>query len=99
MRDSGSMYQPCLAFIVSPFDISSRKLDSRIQAFWVMPNLEHPAAYNIPMNVTFSVQRDSSLTEEILADMKQLSEFYSGAQDKLIMKDTWQESLTYVDKI
>jgi len=99
MRGSGSMYQPCLAFILSPFDRSSSSLDSQIQAFWVMPNLEHPAAYNIPMHVTFSIERDTSLTEEILADMKHLSEYYSGAQDKLNLKDKWKETITYLEKI
>ncbi|XP_005098419.2 MPN domain-containing protein [Aplysia californica] len=99
MRGSGSMYQPCLAFIVSPFEYTPGTLDSQIQAFWVMPNLEHPAAYNIPMLVSFSIQRDSSLTEDMLSDMKHLSEYYSGAQDKLILREQWKEAITFVEKI
>ncbi|KAH9489602.1 hypothetical protein Btru_036500 [Bulinus truncatus] len=99
MRGTGSMYLPCLGFIISPFEKLPPKPDSKIQAFWVMPNLEHPASVNIPMHVSYTVKRDSSLTEDLLSDMKNLTEFYSGALDKIHLKEHWGEAITYLDKI
>ncbi|XP_055869886.1 MPN domain-containing protein-like [Biomphalaria glabrata] len=99
MRGSGSMYLPCIGFILSPFEKLPPKPDSKIQAYWVMPNLEHPASFNIPMHVTYTVKRDSSLTEDLLSDMKNLTEFYSGALDKIHLKEHWGEAITYLDKV
>ncbi|BFZ15440.1 hypothetical protein BsWGS_18479 [Bradybaena similaris] len=99
MRGSGCMYLPCLGFIISPFEKLPPKPDSKIQSFWVMPNLEHPASYNIPMHVSYSIVRDSSLTEDLLSDMKQLTEFYRLAVDKVNLKEHWGEAITYKDKI
>ncbi|CAL1535375.1 unnamed protein product [Lymnaea stagnalis] len=99
MRGSGSMYLPCLGFIVSPFEKFPPKPDSKIQAFWVMPNLEQPTSYNIPMHVSYTTRRDSSLTEDLLSDMKNLTEFYSGAVDKVNLKEHWGEAITYLDKV
>ncbi|CAG5132840.1 unnamed protein product, partial [Candidula unifasciata] len=99
MRGSGSMYLPCLGFIISPFEKLPPKPDSKIQSFWVMPNLEHPASYNIPMHISYSVVRDSSLTEDLLSDMKHLTEFYRLAVDKVNLKEHWGEAITYKDKI
>ncbi|XP_059175275.1 MPN domain-containing protein-like isoform X2 [Physella acuta] len=98
MRGSGSMYLPCIGFIVSPFEKFPPKPDSKIQAFWVMPNLEHPTSFNIPMYVSYAIRRDSSLTEDLLTDMKRLTEFYSGALDKVHLKEHWGEAITYMDK-
>uniref|UniRef100_A0A2C9LNH0 MPN domain-containing protein n=1 Tax=Biomphalaria glabrata TaxID=6526 RepID=A0A2C9LNH0_BIOGL len=70
MRGSGSMYLPCIGFILSPFEKLPPKPDSKIQAYWVMPNLE-----------------------------KNLTEFYSGALDKIHLKEHWGEAITYLDKV
>ncbi|RUS78538.1 hypothetical protein EGW08_013716 [Elysia chlorotica] len=99
MRGSGAIYLPCVGFILSPFEKFPPKQDSKIQAYWVMPNLEHPTSFNIPMHVTHSVVRDVSLTEDLLADMKALCEFYSGAVDKIRLREQWGEAITYLDKI
>ncbi|KAK3795631.1 hypothetical protein RRG08_025682 [Elysia crispata] len=99
MRGSGAIYLPCVGFILSPFEKFPPKQDSKIQAYWVMPNLEHPTSFNIPMHVTHSVVRDVSLTEDLLADMKSLCEFYSGAVDKIRLREQWGEAITYMDKI
>ncbi|GFO12957.1 mpn domain protein [Plakobranchus ocellatus] len=69
MRGSGAIYLPCVGFILSPFEKFPPKQDSKIQAYWVMPNLEHPTSFNIPMHVTYSVVRDLSLTEDLLSDL------------------------------
>ncbi|GFS09548.1 MPN domain-containing protein [Elysia marginata] len=99
MRGSGAIYLPCVGFILSPFEKFPPKQDSKIQAYWVMPNLEHPTSFNIPMHVTHSIVRDVSLTEDLLADLKALCEFYSGAVDKIRLRENWGEAITYLDKV
>ncbi|GFO13871.1 mpn domain-containing protein, partial [Plakobranchus ocellatus] len=59
----------------------------------------HPTSFNIPMHVTYSVVRDLSLTEDLLSDLKTLCEFYSGAVDRVRLREQWGEAITYMDKI
>ncbi|XP_014786249.2 MPN domain-containing protein [Octopus bimaculoides] len=39
MKGVGSVYHPCLGFIIAPYNKSSKKKESTFRAFWVMPPL------------------------------------------------------------
>ncbi|GAB1609105.1 hypothetical protein Ahia01_001195900, partial [Argonauta hians] len=100
MKGIGSVYHPCLGFIVAPYNKSSKKKESMFQAFWVMPPLvEQPMDYGIPMEIQYSVYQNPSLTEELLSEMKSLVDFYKGSPDVVRFSSIWHQSVTYLDKV
>lgn len=68
--DSDSSYTPCVGLICSPYDAFNSGLQSVLNAFWVMPPPEYrPYEYGKPMQMIYSVTRDSFLTQDLLLEM------------------------------
>ena len=68
--DNESSYLPCIGLICSPYDVSNESPESSYQSFWVMPPPEYrPYEYGRPMQMMFSVTRDSFLTQDLLLEM------------------------------
>jgi proteasome lid subunit RPN8/RPN11 len=68
--DNESSYLPCVGLICSPYDASNESPESSYQSFWVMPPPEYrPYEYGRPMQMMFSVTRDSFLTQDLLLEM------------------------------
>lgn len=66
-------YIPCIGLICSSFEDENTRPTSRYQAFWVMPPSEYkPNEYGRPMQMIYSITRDSFLTQDLLLDMVSL---------------------------
>ncbi|XP_019617595.1 PREDICTED: MPN domain-containing protein-like [Branchiostoma belcheri] len=100
MKGLGATYQPCVGFIVAPFPLSEPIVESAIQAFWVMPPPEHkPHEYGMPMSMNFTAIQDSYLTQDVVNEMKWVSDYYSGAPDFLFFKEPWHQDKTFLEKV
>lgn len=68
--------------------------------YMVMPPLDdQPSDYGIPMIVKYSLQKNLSVTEELLSEMKAVTDFYRGGPDWIKFRQSWQPTLTYLDKL
>lgn len=68
--ETESSYVPCIGFICSPYDEYNPGPGSSYQSFWVMPPNEYrPYEYGRPMQMLFSITRDSFLTQDLLLEM------------------------------
>ncbi|XP_041374935.1 MPN domain-containing protein-like [Gigantopelta aegis] len=100
MKGSGTTYHPCLGFIVSAFDIRPSKNDAVFQAFWAMPPPEqYPDGYGIPMKMKYSVYQNTSLSEELLAEIKKMTDFYRDAPDRVIFLEKWINNKPFIEKL
>ncbi|CAH1249846.1 MPND [Branchiostoma lanceolatum] len=100
MKGLGATYQPCVGFIVAPFHLTEPIVESTIQAFWVMPPPEHkPHEYGMPMSMNFTAIQDSYLTQDVVNEMKWVSDYYSGAPDFLFFKEPWHQDKTFLEKV
>ncbi|XP_078700614.1 MPN domain-containing protein-like isoform X1 [Branchiostoma floridae x Branchiostoma belcheri] len=100
MKGLGATYQPCVGFIVAPFPLSEPIVESAIQAFWVMPPPEHkPHEYGMPMSMNYTAVQDSYLTQDVVNEMKWVSDYYSGAPDFLFFKEPWHQDKTFLEKV
>lgn len=71
--ESDSSYIPCVGLICSPFDVWSEELASLYMAYWVMPPPEYkPHEFGRPMQMIYSIARDSFLTQDLLLEMVSL---------------------------
>ncbi|XP_071502799.1 MPN domain-containing protein-like [Diadema antillarum] len=100
LKGDGMSYQPCVALICAPYNLHKATKDSQMKAFWVMPPAEDKASlYGMPMDMTFSCQQDIFLTQEVLAEMKHLVEYYKDCSDMVQLKEKWFEGDTFLDKL
>ncbi|KAK3083491.1 hypothetical protein FSP39_024059 [Pinctada imbricata] len=100
MKGSGSTYYPCVGIIIAPYNRKRLKLESVMRMYMVMPPLEsEPSDYGIPMSVKYSTRQNPSLTEEVLGEMKELVDFYKDTPDWLKFRQSWQPSITFLEKI
>lgn len=68
--ESEASYTPCVALICSPYDQNNSGPESSMQLLWMMPPPEYrPYEYGRPMQMLFSVTRDSYLTQDLLLEM------------------------------
>lgn len=75
--DSDSSYTPCLGLICSPYDPQKPTMEADYLAYWVMPPPEHrPHEYGRPMQMIYSIAHDSFLTQDLLMEMRLISEYY-----------------------
>ncbi|XP_015910791.1 MPN domain-containing protein isoform X2 [Parasteatoda tepidariorum] len=75
--DSDSSYTPCLGLICSPYDTQRPSMEADYLAYWVMPPPEHrPHEYGRPMQMIYSIAHDSFLTQDLLMEMRLISEYY-----------------------
>ncbi|XP_071791843.1 MPN domain-containing protein-like [Asterias amurensis] len=101
MKGEGTVYQPCLAFVCSPFNLHKPNKESSLKAFWVMPQIEDRgrSCRGMPMTMNFNWQSDIFLTQETLLEMKYLVDFYKDGPDMVQFSDTWFKSDTFLDKL
>lgn len=68
--ESDSSYIPCVGLICSPFYKYNEDLAASFQIYWVMPPPEYkPVEYGKPMKMSYSISRDSFLTQDLLLEM------------------------------
>lgn len=100
MKGSGSNYFPCVGVIIAPYNRERTKKESACRMYMVMPPLDdQPSDYGIPMIVKYSLQKNLSVTEELLSEMKAVTDFYRGGPDWIKFRQSWQPTLTYLDKL
>lgn len=100
MKGSGATYFPCVGIITSPFHKVQSSLDSSYNMFMVMPPLEdEPSDFGVPMKVTYVLNQNNSVTEELLSEMKCLSDFYRRSSDGINFRHSWKTSITYIEKL
>ncbi|XP_054716920.1 MPN domain-containing protein-like [Uloborus diversus] len=82
--DSDSSYTPCLGLICSPYDPQKPSMEADYLAYWVMPPPEHrPHEYGRPMQMIYSIAHDSFLTQDLLMEMRLISEYYRSTGEAL----------------
>ncbi|KAF8773647.1 MPN domain-containing protein like [Argiope bruennichi] len=82
--DSDSSYTPCLGLICSPYDPQRPSMEADYLAYWVMPPPEHrPHEYGRPMQMIYSIAHDSFLTQDLLMEMRLISEYYRSTGEAL----------------
>ncbi|XP_031573970.1 MPN domain-containing protein-like isoform X2 [Actinia tenebrosa] len=93
-------HEPCIGMIVSPFDTYKPTKESTFRTFWVMqPSENNPDSLGVPMHVSFTVQQDQFLTEDLLNEMRWLWCFYKGSPDAIEFSNIWYGQQTYMDKV
>ncbi|XP_015792822.1 MPN domain-containing protein [Tetranychus urticae] len=98
--ENDSTYIPCIGLICSPYDDDNPRLTSRYQAFWVMPPNEFkPLEYGRPMQMTYSITRDSFLTQDLLLDMRLLAHYYIEGPDAIKFEEDYRKDKTYWHKL
>ncbi|EEC04660.1 MPN domain-containing protein, putative, partial [Ixodes scapularis] len=99
--ESDSSYTPCVGLICSPYVKDESCVDAKYLAYWVMPPPEHrPNEYGKPMQMMYNVAQDSFLTQDLLMEMRLLSEYYRGSPDSLnFCKDFEPHSISYWEKL
>ncbi|CAN7991165.1 unnamed protein product, partial [Ixodes hexagonus] len=99
--ESDSSYTPCVGLICSPYVKDESCVDAKYLAYWVMPPPEHrPNEYGKPMQMMYNVAQDSFLTQDLLMEMRLLSEYYRGSPDSLnFLKDFEPHSISYWEKL
>lgn len=100
LKGVGHTYQPCIGLICSPYNPDARQKESKIAAYWVMPPPETRVhEYGMPMTMHYDAVQDVFLSQDVLNEMQWVMDFFGKAPDKINFKDTWQHSLTFLDKI
>ncbi|XP_075733026.1 MPN domain-containing protein isoform X2 [Rhipicephalus microplus] len=99
--ESDSSYTPCVGLICSPYVKDESCVDAKYLAYWVMPPPEHrPNEYGRPMQMMYNVAQDSFLTQDLLMEMRLLSEYYRGSPDALnFCKDFEPHNISYWEKL
>ncbi|GFQ72333.1 MPN domain-containing protein [Trichonephila clavata] len=100
--DSDSSYTPCLGLICSPYDNQRPATEADYLAYWVMPPPEHrPHEYGRPMQMIYSIAHDSFLTQDLLMEMRLISEYYRSTGEALDFNTSFanQGSSTYWEKL
>ncbi|GFT58210.1 MPN domain-containing protein [Nephila pilipes] len=100
--DSDSSYTPCLGLICSPYDNQRPATEADYLAYWVMPPPEHrPHEYGRPMQMIYSIAHDSFLTQDLLMEMRLISEYYRSTGEALDFNNCFanQGSGTYWEKL
>ncbi|GFS30494.1 MPN domain-containing protein [Trichonephila inaurata madagascariensis] len=100
--DSDSSYTPCLGLICSPYDNQRPATEADYLAYWVMPPPEHrPHEYGRPMQMIYSIAHDSFLTQDLLMEMRLISEYYRSTGEALDFNNSFanQGSSTYWEKL
>nr|XP_022323367.1 MPN domain-containing protein-like [Crassostrea virginica] len=100
MKGSGSNYFPCVGVIIAPYNRERTKKGSACRMYMVMPPLDdQPSDYGIPMIVKYSLQKNLSVTEELLSEMKAVTDFYRSGPDWIKFRHSWQANTTYLEKL
>lgn len=99
--ESDSSYTPCVGLICSPYVKDESCVDAKYLAYWVMPPPEHrPNEYGKPMQMMYNIAQDSFLTQDLLMEMRLLSEYYRGSPDALnFCKDFEPHNMSYWEKL
>ncbi|XP_077543557.1 MPN domain-containing protein-like isoform X2 [Haemaphysalis longicornis] len=109
--ESDSSYTPCVGLICccdqsilsksTPYVKDESCVDAKYLAYWVMPPPEHrPNEYGKPMQMMYNIAQDSFLTQDLLMEMRLLSEYYRGSPDALnFCKDFEPHNMSYWEKL
>ncbi|XP_077997730.1 MPN domain-containing protein-like isoform X2 [Glandiceps talaboti] len=100
LKASGSpAVGPCLGAIIAPYDNQQPKKESSLRAYWVMAPDEVRFKNCTPMHIEYKCQVDTYLSQDILNEMKWLSDYYKGSPDMVRFSDMWHQSNTFMDKL
>ncbi|XP_074605480.1 MPN domain-containing protein [Brevipalpus obovatus] len=98
--DSDVNYIPCIGLICSSYEPENPRPTSRYQAFWVMPPSEYkPNEFGRPMQMIYSIARDSFLTQDLLLDMRLLAHYYTDGPDSVKFTEIFRDGLTNWEKL
>ncbi|XP_070570079.1 MPN domain-containing protein-like isoform X2 [Ptychodera flava] len=97
LKSLGSLQNPCIGAIITPYNLGQPQKESTLRAFWVMTPQEHKSG--IPMQIELKNQEDTYLSQDILNEMKWLSDYYRGSPDMIIFSEIWHQSNTFLDKL
>ncbi|GIY22590.1 hypothetical protein CEXT_436601 [Caerostris extrusa] len=68
----------------APYDNQRPSTEADYLAYWVMPPPEHrPHEYGRPMQMIYSIAHDSFLTQDLLMEMRLISEYYRSTGEAL----------------
>ncbi|KAI1291908.1 MPN domain-containing protein [Halotydeus destructor] len=91
--ENDSSYVPCVGLICSPYDAYNKGSQSTYQTYWVMPPPEYrPYEFGKPMHMTYSITRDSFLTQDLLLEMRLLAHFYVEGPDAIKFAEEFKEN-------
>lgn len=88
--------------IAAPYhDYDSKSLESNILSFWVTPPLENrPFEYGRPMLMSYTVNQNDKLEEDLKTDMKSVYEYYRKFKNEVInFNQNFRGDTKYIDKL
>lgn len=95
--------EPCVGFIISPYDPRHSSRDSVIKAYWIESvdgsGNTQSSGYPLPMAINYSIQQSGLLTDDLLTEMRQICSYYKGSPDAVNVLEVWLSGVTFLDKI
>ncbi|GAB0097275.1 MPN domain-containing protein [Sergentomyia squamirostris] len=94
-------YAPIVGIICSPYNEDNPSMESSIVMYWVIPPPENkPSEYGRPMQMSYSVNQDDELSEDVKNAMQLCIEYYKQFDNELIkFGDIYREDVTYIEKL
>lgn len=87
--------------IIAPYNIDNPTLESNIMSFWVVPPPENRIMeYGRPMLMSYSVNQDTELSEEVISEMNSCIDYYKRfPMDMVDFLADYTEDTTYIEKL
>ncbi|GFY58428.1 MPN domain-containing protein [Trichonephila inaurata madagascariensis] len=100
LKPTNDSFKPLVR--LPPYDNQRPATEADYLAYWVMPPPEHrPHEYGRPMQMIYSIAHDSFLTQDLLMEMRLISEYYRSTGEALDFNNSFanQGSSTYWEKL
>lgn len=102
LKVENSQHEPCVGFIVSPYDPHLSPRDSVVKAYWIQSadaaNTQSSGC-PLPMAINYNIQQSGLLTDDLLTEMRQICYCYKGSPDAVDVMESWLAGVTFLDKI
>lgn len=92
-------YHPCIGLICSPYDPVKHSTESAITVFMAMPPEMKSNSYGMPMSLNYTTVPDSYLSQDLLNELKWLTDFYYGATDLVEFSKIWHKEISFLGKM
>ncbi|XP_028392985.1 MPN domain-containing protein-like [Dendronephthya gigantea] len=93
-------YEPCVGFIVSPYDPHLSSRESLIKAFWVhITSNPGTQTFSLPMELSYSIEPSGLLTDDLLTEMRHICSYYKGSPDAVNFAECWLTGVSFLDKV
>lgn len=100
MKMEKTSYEPCVGFIVAPYDPHLSSRESLVKAFWVHTT-SNPGTqtFSLPMELSYNIEPSGLLNDDLLTEMRHISSYYKGSPDAVNFTECWMSGVSFLDKV